>query len=140
MNTRAKTSGQLLFFVSIGASAALVHIITVLSLVTYLELSPLLANVIAFLIAFNVSYLGHRYVTFARLDNQKKLSLPHFFLVASTGGIINEGLYYLILRYTHINYLMALIMVLAMVAVYSFILSRFWACRPVNLTLNTATD
>lgn len=127
--SKAKISNQLFFFISIGASSALVHIVTVLNLVTQLALSPLLANIIAFLIAFNVSYIGHKYLTFSELDNHKQLSLPHFFLVASSGGIINEGLYYLILHYTHINYLIALVLVLATVAIYSFILSRFWACR-----------
>lgn len=127
--SRVKLSNQLFFFLAIGASSALVHIVTVLNLVSYAQLSPLLANIFAFLIAFNVSYLGHKYLTFAGLENSKQLSLPHFFLVASSGGIINECLYYALLHYTQLNYLIALVLVLGLVAVYSFILSRFWACR-----------
>lgn len=125
----ARLSQRLVFFTGIGGFAALVHILVVMNLVTYVNLHPLIANVFAFLIAFNVSYLGHKYLTFANIGEQKQLSLPHFFLVASSAGLINEGLYYLLLSYTQINYLIALILVLGLVAVYSYILSHFWACR-----------
>lgn len=120
---------RLAFFTGIGGFAALVHILIVMNLVTYVDLNPLIANIFAFLIAFNVSYLGHKYLTFAKIGEQKQLSLPHFFLVASSAGLINESLYYLLLSYTQINYLIALVLVLGLVAVYSYILSHFWACR-----------
>ena len=129
MTTSLKLPHRLIYFGVTGISAAAVHILTVLALVTYMESKPLIANVFAFLLAFNVSFFGHRYFTFAKLHNQKQLSLPHFFLVASSAGIINELLYFLLLDYTPLNYLMSLIIVLGLVSVYSFILSRFWACR-----------
>lgn len=124
-----KTTQQLFFFSGIGGSAAATHIMVVLNCVTYLHIDPLFANVIGFLIAFNISYMGHKYLTFAQLSNQKQLSLPHFFIVASSGGVINELLYLFLLNYTSLNYLIALIIDLSIVAVYSFMLSRFWACR-----------
>lgn len=129
MSTLPKATQQLFFFSSIGASAALTHILVVMYLVSNVHAEPLIANIIAFFIAFNISYLGHKYLTFSRLHDQKQLSLPHFFLVASSAGVINELLYFLLLHYTKINYLSALILVLGLVAVYSFLLSRFWACR-----------
>lgn len=124
-----KVSNQLFFFLGIGAAAALTHILAVLQLVSFFKFEPLVANVIAFFIAFNISYLGHKYLTFSQLHDQKQLSLPHFFLVASSAGVINELLYFFLLNFTTINYLFSLILVLGLVAVYSFILSRFWACR-----------
>lgn len=124
-----KLTHRLLYFGLIGAIAALVHILTVMVLVTYEDFSPLTANIIAFLLAFNVSFLGHRYLTFSNLHDQKELSLPHFFLVAASAGIMNELLYFLLLEYTVLNYLIALILVLGMVSIYSFVISRFWACR-----------
>ncbi len=124
-----RATQQLLFFSGIGASAALAHLLIVLNLVSHFSIEPLLANVIAFFIAFNISYLGHKYLTFSQLENQKQLSLPHFFLVAFSAGVLNELLYYLLLNYTTIHYLLALVVVLGLVATYSFFLSRFWACR-----------
>ncbi len=129
MTSIPKLSHRLIYFALIGASAALIHIATVLGLVTYLQVSPLIANIFAFLLAFNVSFLGHRYLTFSNLHDEKELSLPHFFLVASSAGILNELLYFLLLEYTILNYLIALILVLGTVSIYSYLLSRFWACR-----------
>ncbi|MBL7478408.1 GtrA family protein [Legionella bononiensis] len=129
MTAVLKLSHRLIFYTGIGATSAIVHILIVLNLVTYVQLNPLLANVFAFLIAFNISFLGHKYLTFSRLQDQKELSLPHFFLVAASAGILNESLYFLLLRFTQLNYLIALILVLGLVAVYSYLLSRFWACR-----------
>src|SRR5580704_12729023 len=100
MTTLPKLTRRLIYFTAIGISAALIHILTVLCLVKYVQFSPLIANVFAFLLAFNLSFLGHKYLTFSNLHDQKELSLPHFFLVASSAGIINELLYFLLLEYT----------------------------------------
>lgn len=124
-----KLPQRLIYFTGIGASAAIVHLFIVFNLVNFLNLQPLVTNVIAFLIAFNISYLGHKYFTFSQLQDEKQLSFPHFFLVASSAGLLNETLYFILLRYTTLNYMVALIFVLGIVAVYNYILSRFWACR-----------
>ncbi len=124
-----RATQQVLFFSGVGGSAALTHLLVVLNLVSHFDIAPLIANIIAFFIAFNISYLGHKYFTFAQLKDEKQLSLPHFFLVASSAGILNEIMYFLLLNYTNIHYLLALVLVLGLVAIYSFLLSRFWACR-----------
>jgi putative flippase GtrA len=129
MTAVLKLSHRLLYYTGIGATSACVHLLVVLNLVTYLNIQPLFANIFAFLIAFNVSFLGHKYLTFSKLQDEKQLSLPHFFLVASSAGILNECLYYLLLKYTHLNYMIALVLVLGLVSIYSYIFSRFWACR-----------
>ncbi|KGP63341.1 membrane protein [Legionella norrlandica] len=124
-----KLPHRLIYFIGIGAGAAFVHLLVVFNLVHFLNIQPIVSNVIAFLVAFNISYFGHRYLTFSQLQDEKQLSLPHFFLVASSAGLLNEALYYLLLHYTALNYLISLIFVLGLVAVYNYILSRFWACR-----------
>lgn len=116
---------RLTYFLIIGACAALTH----LSVVAYLDMHPLLANLIAFVIAFNISFLGHKYLTFSSLQDEKQLRLPQFFMVATSALVLNELLYLILLRYTQLHYLVALFLVLAMVSVYTFIVSRFWACR-----------
>ncbi|QEY53286.1 GtrA family protein [Legionella longbeachae] len=120
---------RLIYFLGVGGTAALVHLSAVFILVNFLYLPALIANIFAFLIAFNVSYLGHKYFTFSQLHDEKRLSLPHFFLVAASAGVINELLFFLLLEYTTLNYLFALILVLGSVSIYSFIISRTWACR-----------
>ncbi|KTD05267.1 GtrA family protein [Fluoribacter gormanii] len=132
MTTKLKLRHRLIFFIGIGSSAALIHLFTVFNLVKYMHVQALVANIFAFLIAFNVSFLGHKYLTFSQLHDEKTLSLPHFFIVAASAGLINEMLYFLLLRYTSLNYLFALFLVLGCVSVYSFIISRFWACRQIQ--------
>lgn len=129
MTTDLKIQQRLVFFIGIGGFAALVHLSLVFAFVHGYAMRPLLANILGYGIAFNVSFFGHRYLTFSNLKDQKTLRLPHFFLVASSGALINELLYYLFLRYTPLNYLTALVLVLGLVAVYSFLMSRYWACR-----------
>lgn len=122
-------SHRLLYFGLIGISAASVHLLTVLILVTYLHFPPLIANIFGFLFAFCLSFCGHKYLTFAKLQDNKQLRLPHYFLVASSAGIMNELLYFFVLHYTPLNYLVALTLVLATVSVYSFLMAKLWACR-----------
>lgn len=122
-------SHRLIYYVGIGGIAALVHLAIVYLLVSYVHFPALLANIFAFFTAFNVSYFGHKYLTFSQLQDQKTLKLAHFFMVASSAGAINEGLYFLVLRFTALNYMLALFLVLSLVSIYSFILSRYWACR-----------
>ncbi len=129
MTTPLKLRHRLFYFAGIGGSAAIVHLSIVFLLVHFIHIPALIANIFAFFTAFNVSFFGHKYLTFSQLHDEKSLSLPHFFLVASSAGAINEGLYFLVLQYTHFNYLIALVLVIGFVSIYSFILSRYWACR-----------
>lgn len=129
MTKTMNLSHRLLYFTGIGSIASLVNLLIVYFLVQTLHYNPLAANVIAYLLSFNISYVGHKYITFAHLQGHKQLRFPQFFLVTITGGILNEFLYFLFLRYTNLQYLVALVIVLGLVAIYSFILSRYWACR-----------
>lgn len=129
MNTSLNLKHRLFYYVGIGTTAASTHILIVFLLVKYAGFYALAANIFAFLIAFNVSFFGHKYLTFSHLHDEKTLSLPHFFLVAISAGVLNEGLYFLALRCTQLNYLFSLGLVLVLVAIYTFLLSRYWACR-----------
>ncbi len=122
------TRQRLFFFGLIGIIAACAHLTAVWAQVSLLSVPPMAANIFAFLLAFNISYLGHKQLTFARLG-EKQLQPKHFFIVAASAGLLNEGLYYLFLRYSRLDYVLSLFVVIALVSVYTFILSRYWACR-----------
>lgn len=117
---------ELFWFGVVGISALLVHFILVTLLVP-LGLAPLLANVLAYLLAFQVSYWGHRLKTFDAAHLSHRHTLPRFFAVASLSFLLNEALYYLLLRFTPLDYRLALLIVLFCVAVLTFVLSRMWA-------------
>lgn len=118
---------QLTRFGIVGIAAMAVHWLSVAALVP-LGLAPLIANVVAFCIAFNVSYWGHRSWTFGSSAGHRT-TLWRFFAVALGSFLLNELLYYLLLTYTGLNYQVALAVVLVTVAALTFTLSRQWAFR-----------
>lgn len=118
---------QIIRFGCIGTAAAGVHM-GMVALLVPLGLQPLLANIIAFVTAFNVSYFGHRFWSFSNttaLSHQE--SAARFWIIAVTSFAINELLFFLFLRYTSLPYLAALFLVLLMVTPITFLLSRSWA-------------
>lgn len=113
----------------VGACAATAHFVFVTVLVAGPGLRPLVANVFAFLGAFCVSYSGHVLLTFQDRDTAPHQSLPRYFVVAVNGFICNELLYWFALKWLHLPYQPALVLVLLAVAAMTYLLSHFWAFR-----------
>ncbi|MCV2348397.1 GtrA family protein [Paucibacter sp. Y2R2-4] len=119
---------SLVWFGLVGASAAAVHLGVVWWLVEQFHLAALLANVLGFLLAFCVSFVGHHRFSFAAQQAQVRQALPRFAAVALLGFVSNEALYALLLR-AGLEYRLALFLVLVAVAGMTWLLSRFWAFR-----------
>ena len=118
---------QLIRFGVVGTTSAAVNLFLVILLVELLNLHPLIANIFAFAIAFNVSYIGHYYWSFAAEHTRHKASIPRFLLVAITSFALNEGLFFVFLSIFHLYYILALFIVLLIVPLFTFTLSKFWA-------------
>jgi putative flippase GtrA len=118
---------QLMRFAIVGISSSIVHFTTVICLVAPGWLPPLRANIIAFLIAFCVSFFGHRYWTFENTTRGFGDSLPRFFSVAVLSFALNESFYWYLLHRLQMYYPVALIIVLTSVSALTFFLSKFWA-------------
>ena len=126
---RLRRLPQLLQFVLVGGCAAATHLAVVGLLVQFGGLAPLVANVLAFLVAFVVSYQGHAQLTFASHQARGWAVVARYFAVASLSFVGNEALYYLALHWLHWHYFWSLAGVLVLVAVATFVLSKFWAFR-----------
>lgn len=117
---------ELVFFALVGISAMLLHLVLVWLLVSITHWQPLQANIIGFLGAVNISYLGHSQFTF----NKAPLSLRSFgkfFSLACLSFIINQVAYsYGLSWFGNTFYLPVLAVVLILVAVFTFIFSKFW--------------
>ena len=88
---------QLFKFVCIGTLAAAVHM-SMVALLVPLGFHPLVANVLAFITAFNVSYFGHRFWTFGNTSRLSHItSVSRFWGVAVSSFVINETLFFLFL-------------------------------------------
>lgn len=118
---------EALCFIAVGVSALITHWLVVVLLVPLLGLHPLLANVVAFLVAFNVSYFGHRHLTFQASGRTHRQTLPRFATVAASSFLLNEALYWALLSYTPLRYDIAMLLVLGSVAVLTYVLGKFWA-------------
>jgi putative flippase GtrA len=114
-------------FGAVGISAMLVHFFLVAALLVPAGLSPLIANSIGFLVAFQVSYQGHYRLTFKAEQVPHRIALPRFFAVACIGFAANELMYFMLLRYTPIDYRVALLFVLLAVAALTFFMGKLWA-------------
>ena len=117
---------SLLWFLAVGGSAAAVHFGVVLLLVSQHRVPALAANVVGFLMAFCVSFLGHHRLTFAGGPASARQSLPRFAAVAVLGFVSNELLYALLLA-LGFDYRLSLLVVLVAVAGMTWLLSRYWA-------------
>lgn len=116
---------QIFRFGVVGLTAATVHFGTVVFLVQYFEYAPLVANVIAFLFSFQVSYWGHRGWTFQDADVMHRQAIPKLLLVQVINLIANETLFYIFLSF-HLPYQVALLLVLSILPIFTFISSKFW--------------
>ena len=122
-----KLSHQLAWFIAVGASAALVHWLVVVLMVSSGYLTPLGANVIGWLVAFGVSFSGHYQLTFRYQRGAVKDAVWRFFLLSGLGFAINQASYALLLKQTRLPYELLLALVLIGVAALTFLASRFWA-------------
>jgi len=121
-----ETLGQLMRFGVIGGLAAVTHYCIAIYL-TDQQVAAAWANLVAFIIAFWVSYFGHRYFSFDAGDLSHQQTLPRFILVAVFGFILNESLLLLMLHFTKISIALGLPFIIVITAIFTFILSRQFA-------------
>lgn len=118
-------SRRAFWFLAVGGTAALTHLGAFAILRDVMR--PELANAGAFLIAFLVSFAGHRLLTFADATNGVSQSLVRFLVTSLAGFAVNEALFVLLLRGADWPPFAALITAQVVVAVQTYVVSRRWA-------------
>ena len=118
------------WFVLVGASAALTHM-AVFTLVLFLAstLWPEIANVAGFLVAFLVSFVGHRRLSFQDAGTGLMQSFLRFAATAVAGFVTNEAVFIVLFRVHGLPSWIALICGIVLSALQTFVLSRFWAFK-----------
>ena len=120
-------SASTFWFLAVGGTAALVHM-GVFALV-HDHMLPELANALGFVIAFGVSFAGHRWLSFKDATTSVRTSLGRFAVTALAGFASNELIFALLLRVAGLPALVALFVALVFAAGQTFLFSRFWAFR-----------
>lgn len=119
---------QIMRFGVVGLMAAMVHFSIVVSIVEWAHLKPLTANFFAFLVSFQISYWGHRRWTFSNTVVLHRVALPKLLFVQLINFILNEFLFYVFLS-LHLPYPVALLIVLAILPVSTFITNKWWVFK-----------
>jgi len=124
---------QLSKFASVGVVATAVHAVVYGFAGKLLE--PILANFIAFLIAFIFSYVGHFLWTFrAQTEGQevhKAFAYQiRFLVVAVSGLVLNSLAVWVVTQWLQIDYLYAVVPMVFVVPLVTFGLAKRWAFKP----------
>lgn len=121
---------QIIKFVLVGSIAALIHLSILHLLVAAEFLQPLMANALAFMVAFIASYTGQSLWTFTnKQHNHKSAALRFLVTQLLCSFVLNQGLYALLLEFTSLNYLVASVIVLVIVPLVTFSLSKYWVFK-----------
>lgn len=96
---------------------------------THTYMWPEVANALGFVIAFFVSFAGHRRLSFQDAGTSLLTSLRRFAATALAGFACNELVFMLLLRGLNLAPMVALFVALVVAAGQTYVLSRFWAFR-----------
>jgi putative flippase GtrA len=115
------------WFLLVGGAAAAVHMAVFVLSAPYLW--PEVANAAGFCVAFVVSFVGHRRLSFSDADTSLGQSLMRFAATALAGFAANEVMFVALLRGLNLPDWLALFFALVFASAQTFLLSRFWAFR-----------
>jgi putative flippase GtrA len=111
-----------------GGLATATHVLVFVLLVEWLAVRPVLAAAPAFMVALFVSYGMNYHWTFSASGLHRVL-LPRFVVVALLGLALNLGITYAVVDVAHYWYGYALLMVVLLVPLVTFLLSKFWVFK-----------
>lgn len=113
-------------FTAVGTSATAVNLSTVAALVP-LGVSPLVANVIGFLLSFAGSFVAHARWTFPAEGRNIGVALQRFAVVSLLGFVFTEAAYAGALEWTLVDYRLSLFLVILTLGALKLFASKHWA-------------
>jgi putative flippase GtrA len=116
------------WFFGVAAAAGLTHLAVFFLIEHFLpSVLPELANFLAFCVAFSVSFMGHRNLSFSDTTSSVQQSLGRFILVSVAGFVCIVIVFSLALRLLGWPSWLALLSGFAVAGGQTYLLSRFWA-------------
>lgn len=117
---------QIATFGVIGVVATGTHATAALLANHQLGLKPIVANFVGYLCAVSVSYFGNARLTFGRRAMHGPQIL-RFILVSLAGLALSQALTFICTELLHLPFKIALIPVVTLVPIFSFVLSKIYA-------------
>lgn len=121
-----------LWFAAVGVAASATHFAVYWVITRYAAVfsgHPEWANAAGFLVAFGVSFAGHRWLSFSDTRERVLTSLGRFVPTSVAGLLTNEAVFSGLLRLFGLPDVFALVVGMGTAAVQTYLLSRHWAFR-----------
>ena len=116
---------QLNRFVLIGAIATFVHLFVSRAILLYqANLPELVVNSLAFVVAFFISFLGHRHFTF-----KVQGSMIKFLSVSLLGFLVNNTLLFYIVKAQFLSGWDAILLSTLSIPILTYLLAKLWVFR-----------
>lgn len=112
-------------FVVVGGVTTAVHICAGLLAHHLAGLEPFGANLLAWCVAFLVSYAGHKTYSF-RSPGKVRRSMPKFFALSLTNLILNQLIVYTVSTSAGHPYWVSLVAMVAVVPAFTYFMGRMW--------------
>ena len=117
---------ELAAFTAVGTTAAAINL-AVVAIAVPLGMSPLVANVVGFLLSFAWGFFGHSRWTFPAEGRDVPVALRRFAAVSVVGFALNEAAYAGMLRWTSLDYRLSLFLVILVLGGAKLLASKYWA-------------
>lgn len=116
-------SKRVTVFAMVGLAATAVNFLILVLLVERFDIYPLLSYLLAYAVAFSVSYLGHYYLTFSA-NEEHMIAIRRFLLVSMFASALNFIVFVVSFEYLHLSYLIAFVITIFIGPPFTYLLSR----------------
>ncbi|MDO6526090.1 GtrA family protein [Motilimonas sp. 1_MG-2023] len=124
--------GQLVSFAVVGVGATLTHAMVFHALYAWVNVAQLPANILGFLVAFSVSYLGQFKWTFkteAQAVTSQKKAFIRFAKTAAIGLLLNLTWAGITIDWLGLHHYVYLVLLTFVTPVVIFALNKFWVFK-----------
>jgi len=125
MDKNKGTIAQFLMFAGIGAIGTIGHYTTLIVLVQFWMVDPVVASSFGFIVGAVINYILNYQFTF-QSDKRHSEAITKFFIVATIGAGINGFIMYIGVENTNINYMLVQIFATGIVLLWNFIVNKLW--------------
>ena len=112
----------------VGAASTLTTYLILIFLVEIWRMNVIGASVLGYIAGIAVNYKFNYGFTF-RSERQHRNLIPKFFVVALAGLLLNTGLMFVGVNWFGIHYVLAQLVAVAVVLIWSFSINRLWVFR-----------
>jgi len=119
---RRTLAAKLVRYLFSGGTAAVTDLVLLYVFTDICHIWYLVSSVLAFLVAFGVSFVLQKFFTFQDHGTEgMHRQAMIYFAVTSTNLVLNTGLIYLFVQYTGMNYIIAQIVTSILIAIESYL-------------------